>query len=93
MWLFTLNLAWYDWVGILGTLMVLGAYFWLQTGKLSSDSMAYQLLNLVGAGSVLISLFGKFNVSVFLLEGTWVAISAYGLWRTLKASRASNHRD
>ena len=93
MWLFTLNLAWYDWVGVLGTLMVLGAYFWLQTGRLSSDSKAYQALNLFGAGSVLVSLFGKFNVSVFLLEGTWVAISAYGIWRTLKASRPSNHQD
>jgi paired small multidrug resistance pump len=87
--LLTMNLAWYDWVGVIGTLMVLGAFFWLQTGHLSGTGLVYQLLNLFGAGGVLISLVGKFNVSVFLLEGTWVAISAYGIWRTLKARQTA----
>ena len=87
--LLTMNLAWYDWIGVIGTLMVLGAFFWLQTGRLSGTGLVYQLLNLFGAGGVLVSLLGKFNVSVFLLEGTWVAISAYGIWRTFKARRST----
>ena len=85
----TMNLAWYDWVGVIGTLMVLVAFFLLQTVHLSGTGLAYQLLNLFGASGVLISLVGKFNVSVFLLEGTWVAISAYGIWRTLKARQTA----
>jgi paired small multidrug resistance pump len=82
-----LNLEWYDWVGILGTLMVLGAFFLLQAGRLSGTGLVYQLLNLCGAGGLLVSLLGKFNVSVFLLEATWVAISAYGIARSFKARR------
>ena len=84
-----LNLAWYDWVGIAGTLMVLGAFLLLQAARLSGTGLVYQLLNLFGAGGVLVSLLGQFNVSVFLLELTWVLISAYGIVRTLKLRRAA----
>jgi hypothetical protein len=79
-----LELAWYDWVGIAGTLAVLVAFFFLQAGKLSGTGIVYQLLNLFGSGGVLVSLLGKFNVSVFVLEAVWMAISAYGIVRTLK---------
>ena len=85
--MFAIELQWYDWVGILGTLMVLGAFFGLQAGRLSGTGPVYQWLNLLGAGGVLVSLLGKFNVSVFLLEAAWVAISAYGIARSFKARR------
>jgi hypothetical protein len=84
-----MNLAWYDWVGMLGTLMVLAAFFLLQAGRLSGTGLVYQLLNLFGAAGVLLSLWGRFNVSVFLLEATWVAISAYGIARRLRNRGAS----
>jgi hypothetical protein len=52
--------------------------------------LAYQLLNLLGAVGVLLSLQGKFNIAVFMLEAAWVAISVYGIVRTLsKGSQAS----
>jgi hypothetical protein len=84
-----LNLEWYDWIGIAGTLMVLGAFFLLQAGRLSGTGSVYQLLNLFGAGGVLLSLLGTFNVSVFLLEFTWVLISAYGIVRSFRARRTT----
>ena len=34
-----LELAWYDWVGIAGTLAVLVAFFLLQAGKLSGSGI------------------------------------------------------
>ena len=83
-----LNLAWYDWVGIAGTLMVLAAFFLLQAGRVSGTGIFYQLLNLFGAGGVLLSLLGTFNVSVFLLEFTWVLISGYGIVRSINSRRA-----
>ena len=85
-----LQLAWYDWIGLAGTLMVLLAFFLLQAGRLSGNGIAYQLLNLFGAAGVLVSLLGTFNPAVFLLELTWVLISAYGIARTMRArGRAS----
>jgi len=79
------GIAWYDWVGFAGTLMVLGAFFLLQAGRLAGTSTVYQLLNLFGAGGVLVSLLGAFNPSVFALELTWVLISAYGIVRSVRA--------
>ena len=87
-----LNLAWYDWVGIAGTLMVLAAFFLLQAGRVSGTGIAYQLLNLFGAGGVLLSLLGTFNVSVFLLEFTWVLISGYGIVRSFRSRRVAPTR-
>jgi paired small multidrug resistance pump len=82
-----LDLAWYDWVGLLGTLMVLGAFFLLQAGRMAGTSIGYQLLNLFGAGGVLVSLLGTFNPAVFLLELTWVLISGYGIARSMRRRR------
>ena len=82
-----LDLAWYDWVGLLGTLMVLGAFFLLQAGRLTGTSLVYQLLNLFGAAGVLVSLAGTFNLAVFLLELTWVLISGYGIARSFRSRR------
>lgn len=80
-----MNLEWYDWVGIAGTLVVLGAFFLLQAGRIHGNRPIYQLLNLFGSLGILVSLWGKFNVSVFLLETAWAAISLYGIARSFKA--------
>jgi len=65
---------------------VLGAFFLLQAGRLAGTSIVYQLLNLLGAAGVLVSLLGAFNLSVFALELTWVLISAYGIVRSLRSA-------
>lgn len=80
-------LQWYDVVGLGGTLAILAAYFLLQTRRLSGTGLAYQLLNLFGAAGILVSLVGKFNLSVFLLELAWVAVSGYGIVRSLRERR------
>lgn len=80
-----MNLQWYDWIGILGTSMVLVAFLLLQSRRLHGNGIAYQLLNLFGAGGVLGSLWDRFNPSVFVLELAWVAISAYGIVRSSRA--------
>ncbi len=81
------ELAWYDWVGLFGTATILFGFFLLQAGRLQGTGLLYQLLNLFGAGGVLVSLAGKFNLSVFVLEGIWILISVYGIARTLRSSR------
>ena len=78
-------LAWYDWVGLLGTAMILGSFVLLQAEKLAGNGLAYQLLNLFGAVGILLSLLGGFNVSVFLLQLAWCAVSIYGIARSLRS--------
>lgn len=80
-----MNLQWYDWVGMAGTLMILGGFALLQARTLSGTGLPYQLLNLFGAAGILVSLWGSFNLSVFLLECAWIAVSLYGIVRSFKA--------
>ena len=40
-----------------------------------------------GAAGVLVSLLGTFNLSVFLLEAAWIAVSVYGIARSFKEKR------
>ena len=49
-----MNFAWYDFVGFTGTLMILAAFAAQQMGKMRGDGAAYQLLNLFGAGCILV---------------------------------------
>jgi len=80
-----MSLAWYDVVGVLGTVTILAAFFLLQARRLDGTGLPYQLLNLFGAAGVLVSLLGTFNLSVFLLEVAWMLVSAYGIVRSLRA--------
>ncbi|HEY4581482.1 MAG TPA: hypothetical protein VIG88_01230 [Lysobacter sp.] len=77
-------LHWYDVVGLAGTLSILLAFALLQTRRLSGTGLLYQLLNLFGAVGILVSLLGTFNLSVFLLELAWMAVSLYGIARSLR---------
>ena len=73
--------AWHDLVGNLGVVMILGTYFALQVGRLDAKSVTYSGLNALGAVSITVSLLFDFNLSAFVVEAAWVAVSVYGLIR------------
>ena len=74
-----MDYQWHDFIGNLGVVMIVVAYYLLQTERTTSRAIAYLSANAVGAGLVLISLFGEFNLSAFLVEFFWLIISLYGL--------------
>ena len=89
-----MSFHWYDWAGYIGVLLVLLAYFLLQARKLHGNKLAYQLMNILGAFGVLLSLtFGSFNWSAFLLEVAWIAIGVYGIARGVQLKRAERGSD
>lgn len=71
----------YNALGLCGMACFLVTYLLLQTGRLSSESLQYSVLNLLGAALILISLWHDWNLSAFLLECAWGAISLYGIVR------------
>jgi hypothetical protein len=81
-----LNLQWYDFVGFVGVLLVLAAYFLLQTSRMRGDGVAYSIINMVGAAGILVPvLYAKdMNWSVLFIEAAWIAISVFGLWNAMK---------
>lgn len=74
-----MNYSIFDFIGNVGVFLILTVYLALQTGKTSSDSTVYSLLNAIGAGLILTSLVFQFNLSAFIVEAFWLIISIYGL--------------
>ncbi len=74
----------YQWAGFTGMLFVVLAYLFLQMNKYTIKSLQYQLLNLVGAILLLISLFVHFNLGSFIIEVFWIIITIYGIVVNLK---------
>ena len=71
----------HDLVGNIGVVLILGSYYWLQTGKTTVEDMSYSLVNGLGALLILVSLYQDFNLSAVIIELVWLAISIYGVWR------------
>jgi hypothetical protein len=68
-----------DWTGFIGVTLLLVAFFLNLKNRITKESLAYLLLNFVGAGiaclaSVLIS-----YMPFVILEGCWTLVSAIGL--------------
>jgi len=80
-----MNLHWFDFVGFAGVLLVLVAYFLLQTGRMRGDRVPYSLINAIGAAGILIPVWyaPTMNWSVLFIEAAWIAISLYGIWHSL----------
>lgn len=66
---------------------VLVAYFLLQSGRMPATAPAYSWLNIAGSSAILVSLTHAFNLSSFVIQVAWIAISLWGLWRA-RALRA-----
>lgn len=83
------SMFWHDWAGLIGVALVLVAFFLLQAHKLSGQGYTYQVMNLLGAFGILLSLiFGMFNLSAFVQELAWFLISVYGIVRGVRARKA-----
>ncbi|HEY6132207.1 MAG TPA: hypothetical protein VIV27_09315 [Halioglobus sp.] len=78
-----------DGIGMLGTLMVVLAYCLLQLERTDPKSLSYNMINLVGAALLLLSLCFNFNLASFVIEVFWIGASLIGLgkyWRRHSAA-------
>ena len=69
----------YDMLGNIGVFLIILMYFLLQIQKLSSESLLYSVLNVLGASLIIVSLLFDFNLSAFIVESFWVIISLIGI--------------
>jgi hypothetical protein len=75
-----------DAIGIIGVILLLMAFFLLNTNKLLPAHLSYQALNFVGAGFILFSLLFQWNLPAVLIEIAWMLISLIGIVRSLQQS-------
>jgi hypothetical protein len=73
-----------NYVGMVGVVLILIAYFYLSTGHWIADSLRFQLLNFIGAWLILYSLYFHWNFSSVVIEIAWLVISLVGIYRALK---------
>ncbi len=76
-----------DIINAAGVSLILLAFFLLTIRKLRSDSLLYNILNMVGAG---LACYGSWLISAFpfmVLEGIWSLVAALGLIRNVLLKR------
>ena len=82
-----MTLSVHDFVGFIGAIILMVAFLLLQLGRLSNNAIAYSVMNAVGASLIVFSLLFDFNLSAFIIEVFWIAISLLGLFRVLRTRR------
>ncbi len=70
-----------DLVGNAGVLCILGSYLAAQTDRLDPRGDPFLIVNGIGSSLVLYSLLHSYNQSAFVIQCSWIAISAVGLIR------------
>jgi len=85
-----MSYSWFDLIGNLGVLLIVGSYLMLQLGRIDTQGAAYSLVNLIGALLIMISLIVDFNLSAFVIECFWVLISLVGLLRLRRRRHPKN---
>jgi hypothetical protein len=78
----------YDFVGNLGVLFIVGSYGLVQLRRMSATGLVYTLLNIFGAMFILYSLLYDFNLSAVIVEVFWLLASLMGLVRIYRERRA-----
>ena len=78
-----------DLLGLIGVVIIVVTYLFLQLGKLSSNALAYSLMNAIGASLIVLSLLVNFNLSALLMEVFWVLISLLGVYRYFRLKAAN----
>ncbi len=76
----------HDIVGAVGVALIIGMYLLLQSGRIAATRPLFSILNALGSALILISLAYEFNLAAALVEVFWLAISLYGLVRTMRTA-------
>ena len=74
-------------VSIAGAVLILLPFTASQFQKLSTDSVAYQTMNLIGSAALTAVAVIESQYGFILLEGMWALVSAAGLLRVLGQTR------
>lgn len=77
-------------IQVVGALLILAAFVLAQFNRLSQDSIAYLVANLVGSVVLAVLALLDSQWGFLLLEGVWAIVSAAGLIRSFTARRRTS---
>jgi predicted membrane protein len=76
-------------VGMIGAILILIAFFLIQTDKIKSDDLSFPVLNSLGALFLLVSLLRFWNLASVFIEVCWIAIGVYGIIKNVKKRKGT----
>ena len=76
-----LEFDFFDWLGIMGSLLIAGAYYCVSNEYFSPKNFLYHLINLIGSFSILISLYYKPNPGAIIIELLWIFIAILSIYK------------
>ena len=68
-----------DWIGFTGVAILLLAFLLNLLKKISSNSLPYIIMNIVGAGLACLASWLIDYIPFVVLEGTWTVVSVFAL--------------
>jgi hypothetical protein len=74
-------------VQVLGSLLILAAFVSAQRGRLSTESVVYLTLNVVGAAVLAVLAAHERQLGFLLLETSWALVAAHSLSRAALRTR------
>ena len=77
----------HDIAGVIGSVIVIVAYFATQAGWFGANDPRFAWANLVGAVLIISSLVMDWNLAAFVVEIFWLLISVFGLARHYTSRR------
>jgi purine-cytosine permease-like protein len=77
----------HDIAGVIGSVIVIVAYFATQAGWFGANDPRFAWANLVGAVLIIVSLTMDWNLAAFIVEIFWFLISVFGLARYYSSRR------
>jgi len=79
--IFEYSYTWSDFIGNIGVILIIVAFYLNVAEKIKSTDRTYNLLNLIGSILLLTSLLYKPNLSNIIIEIIWGGISLMGLYK------------
>lgn len=79
-----------DLIGIVGVVIVLTSYLFVQLGIANATSGIYQVSNMLACALIGISLWFSFNLPSAIIQALWFLISLFGFLRNIRRIRSEN---
>lgn len=76
-------------ISVVGALLILIPFAANQVDRLNRDSFVYQLMNLLGSGTLAVIAVFERQYGFLLLEGTWALVSLWGMVSVLRQRPAA----
>ena len=76
-----MSFTWIDIIGIIGSLLIAGAYLAVTRGWVDAEKPVFNIANLLGALFILFSLYFEPVPGAIMIEVFWILIASAALFR------------